>query len=386
MLAPERKAVLILGMHRSGTSALAHVVNLLGAVGPKDLMPPSEFNVRGYMESINLVAANECLLASAGSCWHDHHRLDPDHMDTAAKRHGHRDRIKEVIIREFGDAPLFVLKDPRMCRFVPLLLSILTELNVRPLAFVPVRNPLEVARSLQQRDGLTQARSLLLWLRHVLDAEYYSRSIQRFFLRFEDLLLDWRTCLGRATEGTGLAWPRWSSVSGSEIDQFLIADLRRQHASAEQLRASPEVGSWMKDTYAIVSSLSERGGCRLDFDRLDLIRTKFDEACEVIGPALKEEEALTASVQRALVARATESEALRLEVQQRAAESEALRLEVQQLATQISRLEANLTASTAKSKALRRKLQTARSSWRPGKYLHALGVEFRRAATFLRRG
>jgi hypothetical protein len=234
---PERKAVLILGMHRSGTSAIAHIVNLLGGVAPKDLLSPNEFNPRGYWESSPLRAAHDLLLASAGSCWHDCQRLDPDRIETAARREGHRERIKDAISQEFGDAALFVLKDPRICRFVPLIWSILDELNVRPVAILPVRNPLEVASSLRERDGLTQPKSLLLWLRHVLDAEYYSRAIQRYFLHYEDLLLDWRTCLGRAANGTGLVFPRWSNESESEIDQFLTAELRRQRASTEQFKA-----------------------------------------------------------------------------------------------------------------------------------------------------
>jgi hypothetical protein len=380
---PERKAVLILGMHRSGTSALTRVVNLLGGVAPKDLFSPNE-----YWESRHLHAADEFLLASVGSCWHDYQRLDPDWMETEAKRQGHRERIKDAISQAFGDAPLFVLKEPRICRFVPLILSILDELNVRPVAFLPVRNPLEVTSSLRERDGLTQPKSLLLWLRHVLEAEYYSRAIPRYFLNYEDLLLDWRTCLGHAAKSTGLAWPRWSSESEQAIDQFLTAELRRQRASVEQLKAHPEVGSWMKDTYAIISSLAESGEDRLDLDRLDLIRGKFDEACAVMGPALKEEEALVAKtgdqlarLQGALEARAAESEALRRELQgaleARATESEVLRRELQRA----------LEARATESEVLRRELQLLMGSlsWRAGKPLRTIGARFPRAATFLRR-
>ena len=267
-----------------------------------------------------------------------------------AKRQGHRQRIKDGISQAFGDASLFVLKDPRICRFVPLILSILDELKVSSVAILPIRNPLEIASSLRERNGLTKSRSLLLWLRHVLEAEYYSRAIPRCFLNYEDLLLDWRTCLGRAAKSTGLAWPRWSSESESAISQFLTSELRRHRASAEQLKADPEVGFWIKDTYAIVSSLAESGEDRSDLDRLDLIRSKFDEACAVMGPALQEGEALLArtrdqlaSLQRALEATTNQNEELRREVQ----------------------------------------LLIGRISWRAGKPLRMLGAKFPRVATFL---
>ena len=366
MLERERKVILVLGMHRSGTSALARTVNLLGAAAPKELLAPNEFNSRGYWESARLWQCHNDLLASANSSWHDWRRLDPNRMEEEAKQQDHRQRIKDGISQTFGDASLFVLKDPRICRFVPLILSILDELKVRAVAILPIRNPLEVASSLGDRDKLARSKSLLLWLRHVLEAEYYSRAIPRYFLHYEDLLLDWRTCLGRAASSTGLTWPRWSSESESAIGQFLTAELRHHRASAEQLKADPEVGFWIKDTYAIVSSLAESGEDHPDLDRLDIVRSKFDEACAVMGPALQGEEALVvqtreklASLQGVLEARTVEKEALQEALKARTAEKEALQREFQ--------------------------LLTGSFSWQAGKPLRTLGARFPRAATFLKR-
>ena len=49
--APQRQALVVLGMHRSGTSALTGVLERLGAGGPENKLPPNEFNVKGYGES-----------------------------------------------------------------------------------------------------------------------------------------------------------------------------------------------------------------------------------------------------------------------------------------------------------------------------------------------
>ena len=289
MFERERKVVLVLGMHRSGTSALARTINLLGAAAPNELLAPNEFNPRGYWESAQLLKLHDDLLASANSSWHDYRLLDPNWIEKEATRLGHRQRIKDAIIQTFGDASLFVLKDPRICRFAPLILSILDELKVCAVAILPIRNPLEVAASLGERDGIARSKSLLLWLRHVLEAEYHSRAIPRYFLNYEDLLVDWPTYLERAARSTGLAWPHWSSKSELAIGQFLMAELRRHRASVQQLKADPDVGFWIKDTYAIVASLAESGEAHLDHDRLDIIRSKFDEACASMGPALQEE-------------------------------------------------------------------------------------------------
>ncbi len=169
---PPRQAILVLGMHRSGTSALGGVLDALGAGAPKTWMAAHPENPRGFFESASLAAAHDALLESAGSSWHDWQQFNPQWIgsDIAAM---HRQEIARLLIDEFGDAPLIFVKDPRICRFVPFTLSVLSELNISPVAILPVRNPLEVVYSLKRNRGFAPSKSLLLWLRHVLDAEYH---------------------------------------------------------------------------------------------------------------------------------------------------------------------------------------------------------------------
>ena len=203
---PNRKAILILGMHRSGTSAVAGVVNALGAAAPRTLMDPDEFNPRGYFESSALSAAFEEMLASIGSYWHDWRELNLRSLSSDATEQ-HRTKIKSLIRAEFGDEPLIFIKDPRICRFVPLITSILDELNFTTVAILPVRNPLDVASSLKRRDNFAPAKSVLLWLRHVVDAERHSRHMPRVFVPYAEFLADWRKLIARVTEKTGVAPP-----------------------------------------------------------------------------------------------------------------------------------------------------------------------------------
>jgi len=64
-----------------------------------------------------------------------------------------------------------VIKDPRICRLVPLWTSVLERIGVEAVFLIAFRNPIEVAESLKVRDGFHPAKSLLMWLRHVIDAE-----------------------------------------------------------------------------------------------------------------------------------------------------------------------------------------------------------------------
>jgi len=329
-LPSRRQAILVLGMHRSGTSALGGVVSLLGAAAPKTLLPANGGNPRGYWESLPLERANNDLLASAGSRWDDWRPLNPRWIDSEVAK-SFRRRIIEIITDEFADEPLFFIKDPRMCRLAPLMLSILSELNVRPVAFLPIRNPLEVAHSLKRRDELPLPKSLLLWLRHVLDAEYQSRNIPRYFLRHEEFLIDWRFHMNRAAEKTGVVWPARSGASDATIEQFLTMDLYRERSTLEDVRTHPSITSLVRAAYDALSTIAAEGESKELLGELDLLRTKFDEGCDLFGAAVAAEELALEQLRVELGTRVSEVEALRQENLKSAADSELQSLRIRDL-------------------------------------------------------
>jgi hypothetical protein len=286
---PARQAILVLGMHRSGTSAVGGVLNALGAGAPKTLMGPHPENPRGFFESVALAEAHDALLISAGSCWRDWRPFDPKWIGSDIAEQ-HRRKIKAFLMDEFGDAPLIFVKDPRICRFVPFTLSVLAELNISPVVIVPLRNPLEVAYSLRRNRDLALSKSLLLWLRHVLDAEYHSRQLPRYFLSYEKFLTDWRGDMDRAAAKIGVTWPARTGVSEVKIEQFLTRELRRERASVDEIRQHPEVPPVVRETYSLLTEIAERGEAPDLLDRLDLVRTNFDEICKEVGPVPTAEE------------------------------------------------------------------------------------------------
>src|SRR5262245_31129272 len=105
----KRAAVVVLGMHRSGTSAASGFIHLLGADTPANVHAPNDFNLKGYWESTSLLQFNDQLLQSIGSDWRDWSRIEAKRLDPAATREA---QLAELIQAEFGDSSLFVLKDP----------------------------------------------------------------------------------------------------------------------------------------------------------------------------------------------------------------------------------------------------------------------------------
>jgi hypothetical protein len=288
---PARQAIVVLGMHRSGTSALTGVLSKLGAAAPqKTLMGPDPCNQKGIFEALSLARAHDRFLAAAGSCWQDWRKFDLQWARSKAAAQ-HSENIKTVLIDEFGDEPMIVLKDPRICRLLPYTLSLLAELNVNPVAVLPVRNPLEVALSLQRRNNFTVPMSIMLWLRHVLDAEYLSRDLPRYFLSYQGLLQNWRYHVDRMAEQVGITWPDRSDRSAAEIDRFLTTELYHERATWDETRDHREVLELARHTYGIFMDICARGESKELRDRLDAARTEFDDSCQKFETPMATEDA-----------------------------------------------------------------------------------------------
>ena len=219
-------------MHRSGTSALTGLLVHLGVQGPRTLMPATEYNQRGYWESMPFHDYHERLLKDAGTEWDLWTSVPPSGLHPEQNL-ALSAEFRTLLDQEFGDAPLFVLKDPRVCRLMPFWRVHLQAAGVEPLAVITVRSPFEVAASLAARDGLALDHALLLWLRHVLDADAATRTLRRSIVRYRDLLDDWEAVAQRLTRDLGLQWPEWSPEAGARITAFLGPDLRHHIDAGE---------------------------------------------------------------------------------------------------------------------------------------------------------
>lgn len=283
-----RQVLLVLGMHRSGTSAAAGVIGRLGAILPKTLMSAGPQNPKGFAESAALAQYHDRLLKSAGSNWRDWTPFDPEwHRSAAAD--AFTAKFPELIHSEFGQAPMFVVKDPRICRLLPFWLEQLEILEVSSKAILVVRNPLEIAASLNRRNGFSPRVCFLLWLRHVLDAEVASRSLPRVWLHYDELLGDWRGVAGRIGSKLEIDWPNPIDEAAPELDSFLSRELQHHESSLAELLDRADAFDWLKRAYA---ALSDREALQAEDPALlavlDEVRMSFDRACEIYLPLRKQ--------------------------------------------------------------------------------------------------
>ena len=285
---PDRRAVLVLGMHRSGTSALSRVVNLLGAAAPVGTMPPGPDNPRGFWGPEAIVRLNDEVLAAGGSSWADWTRFDADRLAPTTVT-AFRPRMAAALRAAYGDAPLFVLKDPRLSRLLPLWGPTFAALGTTPFALIALRHPAAVARSLAARDGFPQEMSLLLWLRHVLDAERVTRGMARDFVSYNALLADWRGTMARAAARLGVGWRVSMEAAAADVDAFLDEGLR--HERAEALASSSAYAEvWTRHAWQALCALEQSGPAEAPLAALDRVRGQFEDACRLFAPAIRRRE------------------------------------------------------------------------------------------------
>lgn len=176
----------VLGMHRSGTSAVTRVIDLLGVPVGEPRMAPQPDNPTGFWEVTPLVELNDALLAHLGGAWDaPPPPLPAGWVDDDALA-GLRERAATAFATAHAGSR-WVWKDPRACLVLPFWRAVAPGDDV---AVVVLRNPLDVAWSLNRRNGLALELGLALWERYVRSMVRDAEGMPALVLRYDDLLDD----------------------------------------------------------------------------------------------------------------------------------------------------------------------------------------------------
>ena len=351
------QVVLIAGMHRSGTSALTKTLSLLGGDLPVALLPPMEgINSKGFWESVELVDLHEALLKSAGSNWMDWSLFNPEwYQSGVAKSFQHQ--LLVYLEKDFKNSPLFVIKDPRICKFLPFWFDTLDAFKADPIVIIPVRHPLEVAYSLLKRDGMPVQKALLLWLRYVLDAVHYSSDKVRAFVCYDDLLTDWKYVIKSIARQTNLYLPSQSPLIESEIDSYIDQGYKNNKVDPLVIREGGEVHSIIGEAYDALIQLSGQSvnrteplkvlsDIRIEFNKTSSLYAKLFLYEESLAMRLKQQSDILKSDIKNLTSTVGElnstSERLNLALKQASSERGQLRAELGQVASERDQLRAEL--------------------------------------------
>lgn len=278
----QHSAVLVVGMHRSGTSAVTRMLNLLGCTAPATPLPDTAGNPTGHWESQPIVDLNDRVMAAFDLSWFDWAGLPPD-WPAGALWQTFAAEARGLLDQEFGAAPLFVLKDPRLCQLLPGWRALLADGGTATRVVMPLRHPTEVARSLAARDGMDRSAAYLLWLRYTLEAERASRGLPRIILPYDHLLADWRDVAVRVSEALAIAWPRAIDEVAAEIDGFLSPAARHHLANDQAPTADAAAFGWVDRVYGALQPAGATAGHPPDTATLDAVRAELDAATPVFA-------------------------------------------------------------------------------------------------------
>lgn len=177
--------LIILGMHRSGTSAVARLLNMMGAyfAPPELAMPANDNNEKGYWERWDVFGLHEDMLRELGWAWDRISRFDAQRLvepDFVAK---FRPQAEKILLDLDARRP-WMLKDPR----INLLLPFWKPLLEAPVCVHVHRSPIQVAQSLHQREDFPLSLGLALWEQYSLLGLAHSEAIPRLLVSYHDLM------------------------------------------------------------------------------------------------------------------------------------------------------------------------------------------------------
>jgi len=254
---PSSRAVLVLGMHRSGTSALARGLQMLGVYLGSDFLSAQPDNPTGYWEDRNIYDLNERLLAVFGVKWEEVALIDDTRW--------HRPEI-EVLLAEaveylrshFVSHPLWGFKDPRTIRLLPFWQSVLRRLDVHECYLVVIRNPRSVAQSLLKRHGMDEITAHFLWLVYMVP---YLNEIagKPFIVADYDLVMaDPGPQIERIARGLKIPLDESAAVAIEQFSgEFLDPNLRHSFFKESDFDTNPRLRPLTREAYLWLRRIAE---------------------------------------------------------------------------------------------------------------------------------
>ena len=224
-------ALIVLGMHRSGTSTVTGTLGLCGAwVGERDeLTGAGRENPKGFFERRDLRKICDSLLFAADADWWKISAFRPEAVPQAVL--DERRAAFAELIRSLAEHGSWVIKEPRLCLLFPLLRPVIPE----PVCVHSFRNPLEVAKSLRARNGFSIMQGLALWEAYTRAALAASEGLPRVFVSYEALVaapVEETTRLVRELAAHGVSGLRLPAAE--VIEDFITPELRRQRSAAAE--------------------------------------------------------------------------------------------------------------------------------------------------------
>lgn len=232
-------AVFIVGAPRSGTSATAGVLKILGLQLGDDLVGPLPDNQKGHFEDAQIVAHNRALYKALGSKNTYTGMALPDAWFQSNNGYKAMQETKVLLHKRFATYRCFGIKNPLLSLFLPTYFSAVKSLFYIPKLIIVIRNPLEIAYSIQRRTNLALEHILNVVTNYLTSIYRYSVSVEKLVILFDDLLYNTKHVLTKMVEF--LPALSLTHQKEKEINEFLDQSLKHHdHTRSKKLTASEQ--------------------------------------------------------------------------------------------------------------------------------------------------
>jgi len=253
----KREVIVVLGMHRSGTSAVTRGLAVLGVELGDNLMRPNADNPRGYWENKDIVSLNILVLETLGIKWNSLSPVPPSRWQAPLVRELEA-RAAGIIRRNSQSYPRWGFKDPRTLRLLPFWVEAFQQAGISPKYLLVVRNPVSVARSLYQRDGIAPEQSYLLWSANLVPHLAQTRGSLSCVVDYDLLMDDPVFQLKRMAAQLALPVNRAGTAEKMQeyAQRFLSAGLRHSRHTGEDLDHDPAADPLTRAAYPWLARLA----------------------------------------------------------------------------------------------------------------------------------
>jgi hypothetical protein len=254
--------VLVTGSMRSGTSSLAGTLKLLGWHVPQPEVPASDRNAKGHFEPRWVIEFHKRLLRTALVRPSDGspralERVEQVLADGAAAR-----ELAAWLAQQPEER--VVVKDPHAAWLIPTWRDAAAAAGRDLRVLTALRHPAEVVGSQDITWGqgrrtdaerrVKETSNTAAWLNLALVTEQGSRGVPRAFLRYHDLLGDWRAALGRVSDQLDLELPL---AEDRGVDGFLDPGMRRSQLTWDDIVLPDWLRELAEETWQDVVALEE---------------------------------------------------------------------------------------------------------------------------------
>ena len=267
----KKRLIVVLGMHRSGTSTITRGLQVLGVeLGDKLLPPVPEDNAKGYFEDADFNSLNIEILQVLGSDWHCLSPIEQSDVELLHQQ-GYFLRAVDLLRQKTTHASIFGLKDPRVAKLLPFWQSVFVYCSFDISYVLAIRNPLSVVKSLEKRADFSNTKSYLLWLGHILTSLEHTKLHRRVLIDYDQFLDAPESSLEY------IAKQFFLHVNTQALEEyqleFLDKSLRHTVYTVDDLALDQACPPLVQETYAALSKIAQ--------DNNKLSQTEFQENSQI---------------------------------------------------------------------------------------------------------